>query len=631
MAKSTTPPEESLQDQLSKDATAAWEALQPLRATWDEKERALLAKTNDSFSGNVTRAKVTDAAMSTLSFERQARVAAQLPTGKLFSAGKADEGKSKLANIVLQKYIIPNANSQKDMLIKQRLWGVYASVYGSMPMFYDYRVDDQYIGPDCWLVDPRSFLPQPGRNSVQECDWVIISTIMTVRELKEIAKKDPKNTSWNIEAVNKLIKAAEDGKPSRTDDAAKQPQTSQLRYSSDAIKGQIEIMTKYENGAKGHWITFAPDYKEVPVLRDIPNPHKSGKIPVVLRDCFPLLNSIYGLGDFERGMKIQKAKDSLLSLRLEFVKNKVFPPLKVDTSKVTPSTIKYQSGAKWRMTDMNAVQAMTFGNDSEGAFQNTYNVLNGIQQDQYGTSNTTLNIDSAANPQYGKTPAAIQMQQQQQNARDTWDRFMHEKAVEELYEGMINLLAVKMEKPINFNVFEEEIRQIASDYPNEDILQVVDSGKSGRMTVTKSLLKNDQGYRFIIDGNSSMKQDDEAQLQALIQTYQMAAQDQNLQAVFQQQGIMWDQAEHFKKILIASGVSDWERILQEGQGGQGGQPDQEDPAMAQQEAMMQQEQQMAMQAQQEHAAAQEQLAQHPVFQTDDPEIQAYARQMLGGQ
>ncbi|WP_230685351.1 hypothetical protein, partial [Streptococcus pneumoniae] len=83
MAKSDPETKESLQDQLSKDATAAWEALQPLRATWDEKERALLAKTNDSFSGNVTRAKVTDAAMSTLSFERQARVAAQLPTGKV--------------------------------------------------------------------------------------------------------------------------------------------------------------------------------------------------------------------------------------------------------------------------------------------------------------------------------------------------------------------------------------------------------------------------------------------------------------------------------------------------------------------------------------------------------------------
>jgi hypothetical protein len=292
---------------------------------------------------------------------------------------------------------------------------------------------------------------------------------------------------------------------------------------------------------------------------------------------------------------------------------------------------------------------MTFGNDSEGAFQNTYNVLNGIQQDQYGTSNTTLNIDSAANPQFGKTPAAIQMQQQQQNSRDTWDRFMHEKAVEELYEGMINLLSVKMEKPINFTVFEEGIRQIANDYPDEDILQVVASNKLGKMTIPKKMINNEAGYKFIIDSNSSMKQDDEAQLQALIQTYQMAAADPNLQAKFQQQGIEWDQAEHFKKILIASGISDWERILQEGQGqeqidpntgqpmqneGEAAQQMQQEQIMqqqAQQQQAQQMQQQQMAQVQQEHAANQQMHAQHPVMQSPDPQIQAYAQAMLGGQ
>mgnify|MGYP000946342075 CR=1 FL=1 len=623
MAKPTKEtPEEKLEDILRGQAEDAFQALTPLRNSWDEKEQALLARANDSYSGNVVRARVTDAALSTLSFERQARVAAQLPTGKVYPTGKADESKAKLADIVLHRYIVPNANAQKPQLVKQRLWGVYASVYGSMPMFYDYRVDDDYIGPDCWLVDPRSFLPQPGRNSIQECDWVMISTIVTVKQLEQMAKKDAKKTSWNVEELKKLIKVAKDGNPTRNNDANKTSQTQSLRYSQDLVKGQVELITKYEAGDDGRWQTFAPDYKEVGILRDIPNPHKSGKIPVVMRDCFPLLNSIYGLGDFERGMKIQKAKDSLLGLRLEFVKNKVYPALKIDVNKVTPSTIQYGAGRKWRVTDMNGVEPVNYGNDSETGFQNTFSVLNGIQQDQFGTSQTNLSGDDAANPQFGKTPAAIKMQRAQENARDTWDRFMHEQAVAELYEGMINLLSVKMEKPINFSVFEEEIRQIAEDYP--DTLTEMNGGRFGLMTVAKKEINTDKGYQYVIDPNSSMQKDDEAQLEALMQSYQLLAQDPNLQAVLQQQNIRWDQAEHVKKILVASGVSDWERILQEGQeqvpdqmGMEGEMPI--DPTTGQPiDPMMQQP-----------IDPYEGIPPIEVPGFDDPDVQAYAEHMLG--
>jgi hypothetical protein len=623
-AKKSTDTPESLQDKLIGEKEAAWQALTPLRNTWDEKEQALLARANDSFSGTVTRARVTDAALSTLAFERQARVAAQLPTGKVNPTARKEEGKAKIADIVLHRYIIPNANAQKPMLVKHRLWGVYASVYGSMPMFYDYRVDDDYIGPDCWLIDPRSYMPQPGRHSVQECDWVMVSTVVTIRDLKNIVKR--KNTSWNVENIKKLIEVAKDGKPTRKGEADKTSQTESLRYTQDAVKGQIELVTKYEAGDDGHWITFAPDYKEVEILRDIPNPHKSGKIPVVMRDCFPLLNSIYGLGDFERGMKIQKAKDSLLGLRLEFVKNKVYPSMLVDMSKVTPSTVKYGAGTKIRTTDVNnSIKPLDYGNESESGFQNTFSVLNGIQQDQFGTSQASLSVDESANPQMGKTPAALNMQKAQENARDTWDRFHHEQAVEELYEGMINLLSVKMEKPINFSIFEEEIRQIQEDY-GDDVLDVIAGGKMGLMTISKKHINSDKGFQYIIDANSSMQKDDQAQLDALMSTYQMLSQDPNLQAVLQQKGLNWDQAEHIKKILISSGVSDWERILQEGnEAGQGEIPGTEqyiDPETGQPvDPNMMQEEQVDPYAG---------IEQPQIPNFEDPHVQAYAQEMFGG-
>lgn len=598
-------------DTLKGQYQAAYEALQPLRDTWDEKELALLAKTSDSFSGNVVRARVTDAALSTLAYERQARVAAQLPTGNVYAAGKKNESKAKLANIVLQRYIIPNANSQFDMLIKQRMWGVYASVYGSMPMLYDYRVDDQYIGPDCWLIDPRDFMPQPGFNSVQDCDWVMVSTTVSREYLKKLSKK--KKTTYNKAALNKVIEQSKKGKPTKDNDKNKESVVSQQRYTKDKAEGRIELVTKYENGDGGHWITFAPDY-ECTVIRDIPNPHKSGRIPVVMRHCFPLMNSIYGLGDYERGMRIQKAKDSLIGLFLEGAKLRIFPPLKIDTSKVTASTIKNQANAKWLMSDMNAVQTHNQGSQALSEFQGTYSSLHTMLMNQFGTSDTTVNADQSGNPAYGRTPQALKMLDSRENARDTWDRFMHEKATEELYEGMLNLLAVKMEKPINFTIFEEEIRQIKDDYESET-LEVSQSGKYGTVTAAKKDLATSNGYSYLIDANSSMQKDDQAQLEALMQTYQMAAQDPNLQGALQQKGINWDQAEHFKKILISAGVSDWERILKEGSG---------------EEMAMMQQQQMMGQPQDPMAQMQQPMPEVPAPQYEDPDVQAYAEAMFNG-
>jgi hypothetical protein len=576
---------QSLEDQLGKQFSDAEQALKDIRETWDDKEAALLAQVSDSISGNITRARVTDAGLSTLAYERQARVAAQLPTGKVYGAGKKDEAKAKLGNIVLHRYIIPNANSQFDMLIKQRMWGVYASVYGSMPMLYDYRVDDQYIGPDCWLIDPRDFFPQPGFNSISDCDWVMISTEVSVSDLKKIVKR--KNTTYNTKALQKLIDdATSDAKPSKDDNAKRTSLVNKHRYNKDTAKGRIELVTKYEKGDDGHWITFAPDFDNI-VIRDIKNPHKSGRIPVVLRHCFPLMNSIFGLGDFDRGMKLQKAKDSLTNLFLEGAKMRVFPPTKIDTSKVTPSTIKLQANAKWLMSDLNAVQPYSFGNQPLAEFQATYSSLHTMLMNQFGTTDTTTNQDQSGNPTYGKTPQALKMLETRENARDTWDRFMHEKAVEELYEGMLNLLTVKMEKPINFTIFEEEIRQLANEYQDTKILEVLENGKYGAMTLAKSDLKSDKNYCYIIDANSSMRQDDQSQNESLIGLLQVMSNPAVLEGL-QARGIDWDVAEHIKSIFISAGVNDWERILKDGQqqGMQGQDPMAE---QAMQEQMMQEE------------------------------------------
>ena len=31
------------------------------------------------------------------------------------------------------------------------MWDLYSNIYGAMPMVYDWKDDDNYTGPFCWL------------------------------------------------------------------------------------------------------------------------------------------------------------------------------------------------------------------------------------------------------------------------------------------------------------------------------------------------------------------------------------------------------------------------------------------------------------------------------------------------
>jgi hypothetical protein len=95
----------------------------------------------------------------------------------------------------LNNYILPNADDQFDMLIKLRLWGVYASVYGSMPMMYDYRVDKAYIGPTCYLIDPRCIAPVDGLHNVQQAGCFISTIITSPSSSRSWPEKRPATTS----------------------------------------------------------------------------------------------------------------------------------------------------------------------------------------------------------------------------------------------------------------------------------------------------------------------------------------------------------------------------------------------------------------------------------------------------
>ena len=326
-------------DRLGEDYKSDRDAVRTIIDSFDEKESMLISKVEDSITNNSQfKSRVTDSRLSTIVWERSGRVMGQLPKGLVKALTRADKGKSLLMDIILQRYVIPNANSQYSHLMKLRMWDLYSMVYGMMPMMVDYRIDDDYIGPDSWLVPIRNFTPQRGKLSMQDSDYCHIDTYVSVSWLQN--KLDSDIGDWDKAAIRKVITQAKDGTRTKRNEETEESYVERTRTDDvGSAKGnyaQIKLTTRYEAGSDGKWTTFAPDYDNL-VIRDIANPHKNGKIPVVLKYCFPLIDSIYGLGDFERGKTLQYAMDSLINLYLDGVKMSVFLPTVVNPNGVVPT------------------------------------------------------------------------------------------------------------------------------------------------------------------------------------------------------------------------------------------------------------------------------------------------------
>lgn len=538
----------------------AFDYYAPIREDWKEKEALILCKLEDTISKRSAKSQVFDPRLLTIISERMFRVMSQMPSGKVRVVPRNDAGKSLLMEFILKKYILPNASSQYDILTKTRLVDFYSHVYGSMPVLVDWVVRDDYIGPDFFIIPPRDFVPQPNKYSINECEYVFVSTMVSRNWLST------RGGSWNREAINKLLQVS---KGDSKNTPSEQKTYSEMHWGSDFTEGldenkKIQLVTYY---TPDRWVTFAVDYPDIGHLRDIKNPHGNGKLPFEVKHSFPLIDRFWGFGEVERGQTLQMAINSLINLYLDGVKYSIFPPLKIDVTKVVPSTIVIEPGAKWIVRDMNAVSPMIVSPQGVNTFTNTYQFLVSALLNQAGTTDTVVTDD--IDPAMGKTPAAINFLASRQNSRDAFDRFQMEKFLEGVFDRFVNLLASKQEKPLELDLFADEIELISKSYP--DVLEMVDV--SNNSLFIKPERVRDARYKYIIDVGSTYKREEQLEKLEIEQKMTMLMNLPNALEEIKQTGKIKigssyvDFIELFKRSLVVGGIQDWDKILIEGQDG----------------------------------------------------------------
>lgn len=614
---------DNLLDEVQQHVSDSSDWLETRRGEWDDLESLLIAKLEDDLS-KTTKSRIFDPRLSTMVFERVARVMAQNPRGKAFARSKDDLGKNILMNLLL-KFYEKNSNEQFPFLVKLRMWDLYSLVYGSMFALVPWRVnqDNGYIGPELLLLPIRDCFPQPEIRNLDDASWFTVRTVTSIDWLKN----QDKDYWMNVDRLENSLTEGDGGDSEDDDDKRSYVQKTFFPSKfGDVTYPKIELFTEYR---KDQWITWTPQRVDSKtsrpfILRVVKDPYPDGMLPVVAKHAFPLIDSPIGLGEFARGKSLQLAINSLWNLYMEGVKYSIFPPLHINPENVVPSSIKWGAGEFWFMQQPNAdVQTMNINAKGIDTFQSTFGALVSSIESQAGTTSTSESQQAKGN--LGKTPEAIRFIANRENARDEWDRVMMEEALRGVYERWISLTVSNMTEDVEMRLFKEEIEDIKNVHP--DVVDMFSSGDRGTVKINKKEIDDD--YDFELEAGSTMKADMEqdqnnttAVLKAILETPQIIE-------AFQSKGKDIDIAELFKKWLMSSGIKDWDKIIvekpvqpQEGMQGMGDMGMTEMPQVPQDMQNVQQMPPMENPGMAGYAGGM------PQFQ--DPDIAAAASELLNG-
>lgn len=516
-------------------------AIATLRDEWREHENIFYNLEKGEAAAD-SKSNVNDGHLSTSIIQRTQRVAAQPATGKVDYLDVKDQGKNMLLNLVLQKYIIPNSNTQYSHSMKLKLASIRSQIYGDQECLVDYVVSDNYVGPDFWLIPKDHYYPQPGVFQPGEMDYCYVDELKTIGYLKSLPKG--KESKWKN--IDELIAKVKEKK----EKIVYKYQTANESKYSEGFEGVL-LRTRFE---REKWITYAPDYSELGILREIDNPHKNHKLPIVVKHTLPLLDRATGWSDTERGMPLQLTINSLLNLGLDSARYTLFPITIYTQNQVVKSSMKYGVGSFWEEITPGSIRPLSV--NPQGI--NTFNSMSGYSisalNNMLGTSD--LSSSKVVDDNLGKTPQALKMQQARESAADTWERQTIEEFTQELYDRFIDLIAVNQPKPIDINMMVGEVEQIAKVYP--DVVEMFDK-VNGRLRIKPNSLAGK--YRFFIDSGSTVQKDTIQENQALTGVLQMIMSNPQVIQSMNQKGKDIDFAELVNRWIVTTGIKDADKIV----------------------------------------------------------------------
>lgn len=524
---------------------------------FDEYERLAGNKISKTLAKYMPR--VNDGSLAASLIETPMNVLPSMQTGKFKAMTHKVTWLNELANIIFKTKILPNANTQASFFDKEQIALYRALKYGAQPRYNFFVSTETYTGSDWSLPYIRNLKLEPGKFSVEDCDYVFLDIYFTKLQLKKIiddAKTEAKDakaegrepdTSWNVENLQKLVDMAMTSK--EMEDQNINEREKQINASG------IKTTVCFQRGVGAPFTMFSKHLEDGETLRDWKNPDPTGDLPITMQYCFETLESPYGIGRIELAGPTQNVLDFMTQAHVLATQLGLMPPKKIsgaiDTANL--NTIVNAPDAKW-ITGNAQVDVVDTTSKVYSQFGMNFGLYKSQLQTLQGRTDGSVSATSG-NPEFSKTSAGVNMQEERTNAQDNYLKNKAMTASAKMIEKMMNVHMAQMKGADILDVAEDDIERLTKSGYFDDNPETPEPSL-GELEILYEDLKDT--FKFEYDAAPEADDEEKARWLELID---IATSNPNVMPALEMSGWKFDLGEAMKKVIAASGADGWEKVL----------------------------------------------------------------------
>ncbi|MHA1304796.1 MAG: hypothetical protein ACTSPI_13950, partial [Candidatus Heimdallarchaeaceae archaeon] len=323
--------------------------------------------------------QTTDPRIRTALVEKNARLVNGKLRGRLVPRESGDLVSARINNAILD-FQWDNADDGGSMLNKISISDMdtrlYQSKFGLVKwkVEYDEEGKIKFEGNEFTPLDIRDCGIDYSASHIKDAKWFQHRSWEYLDDLEKETDVNGKPLFKNLGKIKSDIKAQKTESGLKTSERKNEyvSRVKHLRGLEDRVGTDIafpvvEIVTEYR---EDKWITFSPNHKEI--IREIKNPYRHGKIPIVQLRYYPLQDDPLGESEVEPVLPLWKAIQATMCSYLDEVILKIRPPLKIIEGAARLETIVYGPEAQWLVTRPDAITEMQSNGEAVRYFQTTY-------------------------------------------------------------------------------------------------------------------------------------------------------------------------------------------------------------------------------------------------------------------
>lgn len=524
---------------------------------FDEYERIANNKLSKKLGKNMP--KVNDGSLAASLLETPMQVLPNMQPGKFTSQNSKAPWLNEIANIIWKTKIVPNANAQASFFDKEQISLYRALKYGVSFRYNFFVSNENYTGSDWSIPYVKNVKLEPGKFSVDDCDYVFLDIYFTKLQLKKIieqqkeeikaAKEEGRkpDTTWNIPNLQKLADMAM---------TSKEMEEQNINEREKQINASgIKVTACFQRGIGAPFYMFSKHLPEGECVREWSNPDPTGDLPITAQYCYETLESPVGIGRVELAGPTQNVLDYLTQAHVLATQIGLQPPkkLKGPIDQTNLNSLTFTPDALWQLgtAEVDIVQTAS---SVYSQFPANFGLYKAQLQNLQGRTDGSISSESG-DPGFSKTQAGVKMQETRTNAQDNYLRNKADTAAAKMAEKMMNVYMANMSGAEILDIAEDDLERLTKagyfdDNPETEMPSLTE------LPIIYEDIKDT--FKFEFDPRPEADEDDKNRWVELINT---ATSNPNIIPSLQMKGWDLDIGEMFKKVIAASGADGWDKVL----------------------------------------------------------------------